>query len=148
MTPDWILVANATHARLLQKEEGSALVALRSFEHRASRAKPSDLGDAPAGRELSGHGFGGSAFERHTDAHRKELQAFAHQLGKMLEEAAQAGQFHRLVIVSSSPFLGELRGALGHGARGRLAGSHDADLTAQGLDALESRLGQWLPAGH
>lgn len=143
MRPDWILVANATHARLLQKDAGAPVVVIDSFEHPASRARPSTLGDAPAGREASGHGFGGAAFERRTDAHRKELHVFAKELAQPLEAAALGGRFHRLFVFASSPFLGELREALGPAAHKLLAASHDADLTSYGLDELEGRMAPW-----
>lgn len=145
MTPDWILVANATHARLIQKEPGCPIVALHTFEHPSSRVRASVLGDAPAGRAVSGHGFGGAAFEPHTDAHRKELQAFARDIAQHLEQAAQAGSLHRLVVLASSPFLGELRSALGPATQRLLAVSHDVDLTAFALGELEGRLAPCLP---
>lgn len=48
MTPDWILVANAGQARLLQQEPGSPMAVLQAFQHAASRLHSSELGDARA----------------------------------------------------------------------------------------------------
>ena len=51
MKPNFILIANATHARLLQHERGSPMVILESFEHLKSRSQISDLVDDRVGHE-------------------------------------------------------------------------------------------------
>ena len=140
MKPQWILIANASHARLFQQEADGHLTPLESFEHPASRQRSSALGDDKAGRELSGRGFGGAAFEPHIDAQRKEHLEFARELGERLERGAQQGLFESVTLFASSPFLGELKQALGAGAQRLLAGAHDVDLTAVGLAELQQRI--------
>lgn len=49
MKPDWILIANASEARLLRREHGNLLVVLESFEHPESRSKVSDQVDDKMG---------------------------------------------------------------------------------------------------
>lgn len=77
MKPHWILIANASRARLLQQEQGGPMQVLKAFDHPASRLRSSTLGDDKAGRELSGHGFGGAAFEPRMDAQLREHLRFA-----------------------------------------------------------------------
>ena len=113
---------------------------LQSCEHPASRQRSSVLGDDKAGRELSGHGFGGAAFEPHIDAQHKEHLEFARELGERLERGAQEGRCESIALFASSPFLGELKQALGPGAQRLLAGAHDVDLTAVGLAELQQRI--------
>ena len=140
MKPDWILIANAAGARLLQREPGSPLVVLKSFEHAASRVRSSELGDAKAGRQKADSAFGGAALPPRMDPHHKQHLLFARELADELEQAAGEGRFHRLTLYASSPFLGELKDALGDGARRLLAGTHDVDLTSFGLAEIEARL--------
>lgn len=140
MKPDWILIADAAHARLLQQEPAGHMTLLQSLEHPRSRLRNSELCADKAGRELSDRGFGGTAFLARVDAQRKEHQRFAQQLAQVLEEGARSRRYDALHVFASSPFLGELKHALGPGTRRLLAGTHDVDLTAVGLAELPKRL--------
>lgn len=142
MNRTWTLIANAAHARLLQQEAPGKLHLLQSMEHLPSRMSSSELGDDKAGRELSGRGFGGAAFEPRLDAHRKEHQRFAHELAQLLEQGAQEQRYDALHLFASSPFLGELKQALGPATQRMLAGAHDVDLTAVGVAELPARIEQ------
>lgn len=146
MKPDWILVANAAQARLLQREPGSPMTVLQAFHHPASRLRSSELGDDARGRERTDHRAGAAPFEARVDAHRKEHLRFAGELADVLERGAQAGQYRHLHVFAGSPFLGELRAALGDATRRLLAGRHELDLSAVGLSELELRVEQALRA--
>jgi protein required for attachment to host cells len=123
MKPAWTLIANSTHARLLQQQQGEPMIALKSFEHAQGRSKVSELADDRMGHESADGSWGGTSFQPRVDAKRK-----------------QQGRFASLVLFASSPFLGELKAALGDAARRLLAGTHDLDLTAVGLAELEKRI--------
>ncbi|WP_332813571.1 host attachment protein [Ramlibacter sp.] len=140
MKPDWILVANAAHARLLQQEPAGRMTLLQSLEHPTSRMRSSQLGDDKAGREFADRSFGGAAFSARTDAQRKERQRFARQLAELLEEGVRSQRFEAVHLFASSPFLGELKRALEPGTRRLLAGTHDVDLSAVGWAELPSRI--------
>jgi protein required for attachment to host cells len=140
MNATWTLIANAGHARLLQQEAGGRLAMLHAYEHPASRLHSSELGDDKAGRELSGRGFGGAAFEPRVDAQHKEHLHFAQQLAQVLEQGAQEQRYDALELFASSPFLGELKDALGPATQRLLAGTHDVDLTSVGLAELPKRI--------
>jgi len=140
MSPTWILVANAAQARLFQQEPGRPLVVLEAFSHPASRQRSSQLGDDKAGRELSGRGFGGAAFKPRLDAKRKEHLHFARELAERLEQGAQHGRYAAVTVFASSPFLGELKQALGEATQRLLAGAHDVDLSSVGLAEMENRI--------
>ena len=142
MKPHWILVANATEARLLQQEQGEPLVVLQAFHHPAGRQHSAQLGDDKAGREASGHGFGGAAYQPHVDAQTKEHLQFARELAAHLEKAAGEHLYAALALYASSPFLGELKNALGEGTHKLLTATHDVDLTSFGLGEIERRLAQ------
>lgn len=140
MKPNWILVANATEARILRQEPGCPLAVLQAFHHPAGRARSSTLGDDKAGREQSDRGFGGTAYEPRVDAQTKEHLHFARELADALEAGAREGSYATVAIHASSPFLGELKHALGEGTRRLLAGTHDVDLTSFAVQEIEQRL--------
>lgn len=140
MKPDWILIANAAHARLLQRDERGRLEVLKSLEHAESRMRSSMLGSGPAGGELSGRGFGRSAFAPKVDAQHREQLHFALELANELEEGARQNRFGSLMIFASSPFLGELKKQLGDGTRRLLTEKHDVDLTQVGIAELPRRI--------
>jgi protein required for attachment to host cells len=140
MKPDWILIANASRARLLQKELGCPVVIIESFIHPKSRSMTSELGDDKAGQEGADRSFGAAAYEPRLDAKEKEHRRFAHELADYLEHQAQQGRFHSLVLFASSPFLGELKAQLGTAAVRLLKSTHDLDLTSVGLVELDQRV--------
>ncbi|HVZ42851.1 MAG TPA: host attachment protein [Ramlibacter sp.] len=137
---EWFLIADATRARLAARVDGGLLKQIASFEHLASRRKTSELGDDKAGREMSGSGFGGSAFEPKTDAHRKEHLRFAHELAQYLEHEAVRGSFDALSIFAPNPFFGELKQELGKNTGHRLGASRPVDLIDVGAAELEERI--------
>lgn len=138
--PEWTLVANAAHARLFRREADGTMTVLSSFEHPASRQRSSALGDDKAGREQGASGFGGAAFEPRLAGQRKEQLHFARELGDLLETGARDGSYAALRLFAASPFLGELKQALGPAARRLLAASHDVDLTHVGQAEMEARI--------
>jgi protein required for attachment to host cells len=140
MKPEWILVANASQARLLQREPGCPLVVLQSFHHPASREHSSTLGDSAAGRQRTDRAFGAAAFEPRADLHRKEHLKFAAELAEWLEEGARDSRYAGLQVFASSPFLGELKQHLGDATQRLLQGAHDVDLSAVGLTEMERRI--------
>ncbi|WP_421955300.1 host attachment protein [Polaromonas sp.] len=144
MKPDWILIANATHARLLEQERGSPMVILESFAHPSSREKISALATDRAGHESTDRSYGGAVFEPRHDAKSKEHTLFARQLADQLEKAATQGKCRSLVIFASSPFLGQLKAELGAATKRLLSTTHDLDLTSFGLSELELRIGRVL----
>lgn len=140
MKPDWILIANASRARLLRREDRGRYTELRSFEHPASRLRSSVLGDDERGREAADGSFGAAAYEPRIDAQRKEHLRFAAELAGFLETAAQQGLFGSVQVFAASPFLGELKAQLGDATRRVLAGSHDLDLSAVGPAEIGPRI--------
>jgi protein required for attachment to host cells len=138
--PQWTLVANASSARLFRQDGDGPMTPVGTFAHPSSREHSSVLGDDKAGRELSGHGFGGAAFEPRLDAQRKERLRFGRELAETLEAGAREGSYGSLRLFAGSPFLGELKQLLGPATQRLLAGAHDLDLTHVGLAELGARI--------
>jgi protein required for attachment to host cells len=148
MRTEWLLVANATHARVLQRADESQLILLQTFEHPGSRLQSSDVGKDEAGRALSRRGTAAVPLQPRMDAQTKEHLQFAHELAAFLEPAALGNRYESLVIVASNPFLGEIKHALHDGARRRLSATVPVDLTSVARHELASRIGQHLAARH
>ena len=142
MKPEWTVIANATHARLLSHDRGSPMVLLKSFEHPQGRSKVSELADDRMGRENSDQGTGGTAFHPRMDARHEENLRFARELADYLEPYAQQDSFRSLAIFASSPFLGELQSELGPATTRLLTYLQDLDLTSFGLSEVERRIAQ------
>ncbi|MDP3759269.1 MAG: host attachment protein [Ramlibacter sp.] len=140
MKPDWIVVANATRARILQRERGEPMTVVKTFSRPAGRSKVSDLAGDRAGHGSSDHSWGGSAYPPRIDAKRKEHERFATELAAHLERAAEQGTYRSLAVLASSPFLGEVKAELGPAAEKLLTVTHDVDLTAVGPAELEKRI--------
>lgn len=140
MKPDWILIANAADARLLEHEGDGPVVLIASFSHPEGRSKASELAVDRAGRERSDRSYGGTAYEPRTDARHKEHERFARQLTEYLEHAALQHTFASLEVFASSPFLGVLKAHLGDATLKLLTGTHDVDLSAVGVTELKRRI--------
>jgi protein required for attachment to host cells len=140
MTAHWILIANATRARVLEQRPNEPLKELRSFEHLASRSKISDLADDRLGSERNDRVYGTTAYQPRIDAKQKEHQRFARELAEYLERQAQLGAYRKIDVLASSPFLGELKARLGDATARLVASTHDIDLTMVGKAEIDRRI--------
>ena len=141
MKRQWILLANASHARLLSRDSATdPLVPLATLEHPESRLKASQLADDRPGHEATDNSSGGNRYEPRSDVRRKEHQRFAREIARRLEAGLAAGEFNALWLFASSPFLGELKAQLSDAVNQRVQLALDSDLTALGLAEIERRL--------
>src|SRR5688500_14961221 len=114
----WIVVSDASRARLFMKETGTTeWKKFEELEHPASRWKAEDLvtdrqgvNSASAGRAGAiGHGFTGQTASPTTSPQEVEQQRCAHEVGTLLNNAHAQNAFDQLVIVAPPSFLGLLR---------------------------------------
>ncbi len=141
MKQQWILLANASHARLLSRDSATdPLVPLATLEHPESRLKASQLADDRPGHEATDNSSGGNRYEPRSDVRRKEHQRFAREIADRLDAGLAAGQFSTLWLFASSPFLGELKAQLSDAVNTRVHLALDRDLTALGLAEIDQRL--------
>lgn len=139
-----VLLANAARARLLGRDPGSgALREIDAYVHPGSRLKAGALGHDRPG--VGARGSQRTPFEPPTDPAQRERQHFAHEVARHLETLAAAGHLPPWALLASSPFLGQLLGALGPAARAQLVMHDDHDLSALTLPVLEPRLRVLLP---
>lgn len=141
MKPQWILLANASTARIFQRTSpGEAIVPLATMKHPASRLKAGMLSDDRPGREATDHSRGGNRYEPRSDAHRKEHRRFANEVSGRLDAGLMAGAFDTLWLFASNPFLGELKAELSEAVARRLELLVDSDLCALDVADIEERL--------
>ena len=141
MKPQWILLANASHARLFSRDSPTEpLTLLSTMEHPESRLKGSQLADDRPGHEACDNSSGGNRYEPRSDVRRKEHQRFALEIARRLEAGLTAGEFSELWLFASSPFLGEPKAQLREAVDKRVQLALDSDLTALGLAEIEQRL--------
>lgn len=112
---NWVVVANAARARVLEAvDSGGPYAHVADLVHPQSRQKGVDLGDDRAGRVTgAGHGLGSAKYVPRTDVREREHERFAQEVAAVINEGVAAGRCAGLVLVASSPFLGELKSHLG-----------------------------------
>ena len=141
MKVQWIVVANASLARLFSRDSPTdPLVPLATMKHPESRLKGSELADDRPGHEATDNSSGGNRYVPRSDVRRKEHQRFAREIAERLETGLVAGEFSTLWLFASSPFLGELKEQLSDAVDKRLQFALDSDLTSFGLAEIEQRL--------
>lgn len=135
--PVWIVVANGSRARLLQRNSHTeSLTEVRDWVHPATRQHRQDLN---GNHRQSGIRRRSGLAER-SPAQDKERSAFAQEIGQWLTQALNVQPISSIALLSSNPFLGELV-AQGQGTwHKHLSATHAVDLTALPLPQLAQRL--------
>jgi protein required for attachment to host cells len=136
---NWLVVANAARARVLEDDEG-AYAHVADLVHPASRQKGSQLGDDRAGHAAS-DGRAGVQFEPRTELHEREHERFAREVAAVLNAGVADGRCAGLVLVASNPFLGLLKAQLAEPARRLVLRQVASDFTACSDAELVQRLG-------
>jgi len=144
MEKTWVLIANAERARCFERDATDhSLTELIDFVHPhvslIGKAGGSDLtGAAGKGHGRTGHA--GTQFEPHTEAHAKERASFARQLADYINEGVAGQRCNALVVIATSPMLGEIRPCLSSAAEKAVRASVTSDLTRYGGPELKQRV--------
>jgi protein required for attachment to host cells len=147
MKNEWIVLANASTARLFSREsDRHPLVPLVTLDHAASQQKTSALADDRMGHGSADSRPGGVAFEPRTSALRKEHAHFARELAQRLADGLASGACDRITLYASAPFLGELKAQLSPAAAKALRAAFAVDLTSFQHGELERRIAHELHA--
>jgi protein required for attachment to host cells len=148
MEKTWILVANAERARCFERHAADhSLTELIDFVHpQASLAGQASGGDltGAAGKGHGRTGHAGTQFEPQTEAHAKERASFARELADYLNEGVAAQKCNALVLVASSPMLGEIRPCLSPAAEKAVTRAIVGDWTFYEGPELKARIDECL----
>lgn len=137
----WILVANASRARLFAtdaKAEGDWDL-IEEFQHDESRAKAFELLNQPDNPNAGT--LHGPPVENEPNG-RKEMEhdRFARQLSDVLDKGHDRKAFHKLVIAAPPEFLGRLRRLLSSRVKQRVMLDVDADYSSLPARDLPNRV--------
>jgi len=110
MSATWALIANGSEARLFETDDHlKKLTLVQQFNHPESREKGSDLAsDRPGHYQGETTEASHGAFNEPTDPKAYEMERFAIELAKILEEGRVHNRYGGLIIASSPHFHGLL----------------------------------------
>ena len=145
-TRTWIVLADAATARLYEPQAGRRdWKVIAELTHPQSRAKESELGRDKPGRVKQSAGSR-AAMEPPTPRKKVEMEKFARQLAKALDDALVRKAYDRLVLVAPPEFLGILRATLPERVEARVAASVEKDYLHLDPPSVRERLEQQLEA--
>jgi len=137
----WILVANATTAKLYSRKTlDQEPTVIRELVHPESRMKNAELSSDRAGHmQSSGNGHG--ARQPRSEPKQNEAEHFARELAQLLLRGRTAGECGNIVLVAPAAFLGLINAAL-DGPTARLVSAHfEKDYTQVGDAQLATLIG-------
>ncbi len=108
MRNTWILIANASEARLFNAEKTTKDMQLvQAYSHQESREKIANLIDGGKGSYRKTPSPK-SAYEEPTNPRQVEIERFAHQLAHKLNDGRNKNLYRNLVLIAPSQFQGLL----------------------------------------
>lgn len=144
MKKTWILIANATRARVLERRATDrALLELADFVYPAKNLVDEAAGGDLTGAAGKGHGrtgHAGTQFEPHIEVKDKARVNFARQLADYLNQGVTEQRCQALMLIASSPMLGDLKPLLSSAAAGMLQQAVASDLTRYQHAELQERV--------
>jgi len=144
MKKTWILIANASRARLLERRSADhALIELADFVYPAKNLIDEAAGGDLTGAAGKGHGrtgHAGTQFEPHTEVKDKARANFARQLADYLNQGVTEQRCEALLLIASSPMLGEIKPLLSSAASSILERAVAGDLTRYQHAELQERV--------
>jgi protein required for attachment to host cells len=133
----WILVANASHARVWERTSFSEpLLEITDWVQPESRMQASATEHSPLGHSLAGR----TGLAPRADLKQQHRSAFAKTLTVYLHEAVLSHRVNALALFASNPFMGELMSHLDAAVQKTIVAKHVLDLTSLNVTELDKRL--------
>ena len=140
MSVTWIMVANASQAKLYENQgPKKGLQLVKELVHPESREKAANLVS-----DRIGNYQGSGSYSQHTNPKHHEMERFAHEIAHELEDGRVKNAFERLVLVSSTPFIGMLNQRLTPHVQGKISHSVEKDYTKLEAKELASHLADFV----
>jgi len=141
MSGTWIIVADASRARIFEKAAASEDIHEKeTFTHPASRLHEQELTSDLPGRAFDSKGEGRHAMGAKHDPKQNEAEEFARQLADHVEKARVDHRFDKLNIIAAPAMLGHLRAAMSDEARKLVTLELDKDLTQHSIEDIQQHL--------
>ena len=144
MTKTWVIVADASRARIFEADKpASELVEIQTLAHPEARLHEGDL---VSDRNGSGVGTGGAThtFGGDYEAKQEESIRFAADVCAQLEQGRNRGAYHKLYIIASPSFLGLMRKRQSDGVRQLVSQEISKNLASQDPRSIRSHLPAYL----
>lgn len=133
----WILVANASQARVFERTSfNEPLAEVSDWQYPESRMRASETERTALGQSLAGR----AGLTPRSDLKQQHRSDFAKTLAAYLLDAVLSRRMSRLALVVSNPFMGELMGHLDKAVQKALVSRHVLDLTSLSVKDLDHRL--------
>jgi protein required for attachment to host cells len=130
MRTTWILIANASEARLFQAIKTTRDMKLvDEFSHPASRQKVVNLITDNAGRYRNSNTSPKSRYEEATPPKEVEAERFAHKLASKLNEGRNRNLYRNIIIIAPSQFQGLLNRCCNVHVKNLITNTMDKDYT-------------------
>ena len=143
----WVLVADATRARLFQLEQPQqSLTPALDEELIGSNLQSREIASDRPGRTFDSAGERRHAKEPPTDPARHAQGEFARDVVRLLDAKREARAFERLVVVAPPQFLGDLRALMPQQLQESVSAELAKDLSKLSLHELQDRLHEVLDA--
>lgn len=136
MSITWIMVANASHAKLFRNDgPNKGLQLVKEMLHPESREKASELVT-----DRIGNYAGSGSYAQPTEPKEYEAERFASEIARELEHGRVNNAYEKLVLVTSAHFMGVLNGRLSQQVRNRISESINKDYTQLPVKELSGHL--------
>ncbi|MDD3529876.1 MAG: host attachment protein [Gallionellaceae bacterium] len=136
MSTTWIMVANASHAKLFSnKGPNKGLELIKELEHPESREKAAELVS-----DRIGNYAGSGSYAQPTDPKEHEAERFALQIAQELEQGRVNNAYEKLVVVTSAHFMGLLNNRISQQVKNRISESINKDYTHLPVKELSGHL--------
>jgi protein required for attachment to host cells len=143
----WVLVADATRARVFQVEQPQQTLAPALDQELIGTNLPSrDIASDRPGRTFDSGGQGRHAKEPPTDPARHAQGEFARDVVRLLDERKGNRSFERLIVVAPPQFLGDLRALMSPRLQESISAEIPKDFSKLPLHELQDRLHEVLGA--
>jgi protein required for attachment to host cells len=137
MSVTWIVVANASQAKLYENQgPKKGLQLVKEMDHPESREKAANLVS-----DRVGNFQGSGSYAQHIDPKHNEMDRFALEIANELESGRVKNAFSRLVLVSSAPFIGRVRQHINAHIKDKISETIEKDYTKLNLKELTGHLG-------
>jgi protein required for attachment to host cells len=144
MSTTWILVANASEAKLYANRGISkGLEKVAAFDHPNSRKKSSDLvSDRSGHMQSAGNGHG--ARQPATDPKQHEHAIFAREIAHHIEHGRTGNHYQRLIVAAEPHFRGLLNNTFSTQVHNLISESLDKDYTKATPKELSGHLEKYI----
>jgi protein required for attachment to host cells len=136
MSITWIMVANASHAKLFaNKGPNKGLELVKELDHPESREKASELVS-----DRIGNYAGSGSYAQPTPPKEHEAERFALEIAHELEQGRVNNAYEKLVMVTSAHFMGLLNSRITQQVKSKISESISKDYTHLPVKELSGHL--------